>query len=105
MVGAYWGGAVSDKAVSEAKARVAAAGASPADAAWFDGLGWRDAGVPAIANASDLADFQRREALLNRATAHLSFAERASAPDDRLAAALGARIADWRDRGRDDDAD
>jgi len=39
--------------------------------------------------------------MLNAAVAHLTFPERAESPEGRLAAALGARAADWTDRDED----
>ncbi|MFO1115217.1 MAG: hypothetical protein U1E28_06005 [Beijerinckiaceae bacterium] len=90
--------------LAEARARSAAAGLGPQDMIWLDRLGWKDSAVPEIGNADHYADYRRREKLLNAAVAHLSFAERADSPEGRLAAAIGARIADWRDAAdaRDD---
>ena len=90
-------------AIAEARARLLAAGAGKNDLAWFEGLGWSDAHAPAVRNDADLADFRRREEKLNASVAHLSFAERAASPEGKLAAALGARIADWSDRDDNDD--
>lgn len=83
--------------LAETRARSAAAGLGPEDMAWLDRLGWQNSAVPEIANAGHCAEYRRREKLLNAAVAHLSFAERADSPEGRLAAAIGARIADWRD--------
>lgn len=69
------------------------AGASAEDIAWFDAFGWRDDAVPP-AEAQTLADYRRREAMLNKSIETLTLAERANARAGRLAAALGARIAD-----------
>lgn len=89
--------------LAEAKARVAAAHASAADVAWLDGIGWSDMRVGPVENAAQVADYQRREALLNAAVAHLTFAERAASPEGRIAAMLGAALADWRDKKSGDD--
>lgn len=90
--------------LAEARARTAAAGMGPQDMSWLDRLGWKDSAVPEIGGAENFADYRRREKLLNAAVAHLSFAERADSPEGRLAAAIGARLADWRDANdaRDD---
>lgn len=90
-------------AIAEARARLLAAGADKNDIAWFEGLGWNDAQAPAVRNDADLADYRRREEKLNASVAHLSFAERAASPEGKLAAAIGARIADWSDRDESDD--
>jgi hypothetical protein len=66
------------------------------DLAWLDTLGWNDAAVPA-ADASNAADYQRRESALNRAIQHLNFKERGESREGRMAAAIGARLADLRD--------
>lgn len=90
-------------AIAEARARLLAAGVTRDDLAWFESLGWSDASVPRVAAEADLADLRRREAKLNASVAHLSFAERAASPEGKLAAAIGARIADWNDRDETDD--
>jgi len=89
-------------AIAEARARLLAAGAGRDDLDWLDQLGWSDANAPAVRTEADVSSLKRREALLNASVAHLSFAERAASPEGKLAAALGARIADWSDR---DDGD
>jgi hypothetical protein len=86
------------KILAEIRARALISGISAADTAWLDALGWSDAAVPPVKNETDLADYQRREQKLNAAVAHLSFVERAESPEGKLAAALGAKIADWGDR-------
>lgn len=88
--------------IDEARARLLAAGADQKDLDWFDSLGWNDAHTPPVASDADAATLKRREEKLNAAVAHLSFAERADSPEGKLAAAIGARIADWKDRNEDD---
>ena len=88
--------------IDEARARLLAAGADLKDLDWFDSIGWKDAHTPPLMSEADVAAFRRREEKLNAAVAHLSFAERADSPEGRLAAAIGARIADWKDRDEDD---
>jgi hypothetical protein len=78
------------------KERLVLAGLSAADLAWFDSFGCDDARVPAP-HPEEVADYVRREAALNSAIKALTFAERGEALEGRLAAAIGARIADVRD--------
>jgi hypothetical protein len=79
---------------------------SAADAAWLNAIGWSDAAVSPIETAQQAARYERIEAALNKAIAALSFAERGDSAEGRLAAALGAKLADWRDKAdRDDDED
>lgn len=80
-------------------------GASAQDLSWFESFGWRDDGVPP-ASAQDVEAFRRREALLNASLEGLTFAERGTSKAGHLAAAIGARIADFEDaRAGDDEAD
>ena len=44
-----------------------------------------------------MADYQRREAVLNKAVAELSFAERGELIEGKLAAAIGAIVANAKD--------
>lgn len=76
------------------------AGASPADIAWFEAIHWQDDAVPPV-GAEVLAAYRRREQLLNKTIEHLSFAERGASRAGRLAAAIGARIADFTDNDKD----
>jgi hypothetical protein len=85
-----------------ARGRLAAAGLGPEDLAWFDQHGWNDADIPPPA-PNEVPAYQRREAGLNSAIAGLGITERGQSLEGRLAAAIGARLADLRDR--DDDAD
>ena len=90
-------------AIAEARAKLLADSADQGDLAWFEGLGWNDAKVPQVGADADLDDLRRREEKLNASVAHLSFAERAASPEGKLAAAIGARIADWTDRDDNED--
>jgi len=67
-----------------------------ADNDWFAAHHWDAAAIPP-ANADNAADYRRREAALNAAIAHLSVTERGESREGRLAAAIGARLADLRD--------
>lgn len=87
----------------EAGAGPAAARLSPADESWFASLGWRDDAVPPIAGEADYQAYARREAALKAATAHLGFSERGASREGRLAAAIGARMADWREREEEEE--
>ena len=80
-----------------ARARLAAVSASRDDLAWFGSLGWSDAAVPAPKDAGEAEAYRRREAKLNAAIASLTYAERGESPEGKLAAAIGARLADWRE--------
>ena len=91
--------------MAEARARVLAAGLAAGDLAWIDGLGWNPATVPAVKSEADFTAYKRREKALNGAIAHLTFAERGQSPEGKLAAAIGARLADWTDKAAGEDAD
>jgi hypothetical protein len=86
---------------AQTRERLQLAGLSAADLAWFDSFGCNDSAVPAP-RADEIADYSRREAALNAAVAPLSFAERGESPEGRLAAAIGARVADARDSEEDE---
>ena len=77
-------------------------GASKADLDWFESIGWNDANVPP-AEPADVADYERREALLNATLKAETFAERGASEAGRLAAAIGARLADLREPEEDED--
>jgi hypothetical protein len=76
--------------------RLGLAGLDEADMAWLDSFGCNDARVPKP-RLDQIAEYRRREAALNAAVAALSFAERGQSSEGRLAAAIGARIADAED--------
>ncbi len=61
-----------------------------------------DAAVPAPKDAGEAEVYRRREAKLNAAVSSLTYAERGESPEGRLAAAIGARLADWRDGDEDE---
>jgi hypothetical protein len=88
--------------LAQARARVSSRGMTAADIAWADGIGWSAAAVPPVRGPAEAADYERRERLLNAAIAHLSFAERGASPEGKLAAAVGAALANWRDKGAGD---
>ena len=69
------------------------AGLTSADLAWIDSFGGDDAAVPKP-RPYEIDDYRRREAALNASVAPLSFAERGASLEGRLAAAIGARVAD-----------
>ena len=83
-----------------ARERLAAAGLGPVDLAWFDQHGWNDADIPPP-EPNEIAAYERREAALNSAIAGLGITERGRSLEGRLAAAIGARLADLRDRDED----
>lgn len=84
--------------LAQARARVSSRGMNAADIAWADAIGWSAAAVPPVGGAGEAADFERRERALNAAIAHLSFAERGASPEGKLAASIGAALAEWRDK-------
>lgn len=79
-----------------------AAGMSGEDLAWLDRHGWNDGNIPPP-STDEIAAYERREAALNSAIAGLGSSERAELLEGKLAAAIGARLADLRDRGEEDD--
>jgi hypothetical protein len=87
----------------EIRGALARQGMSEQDLAWLDSIGWRDAAVPEIASEEEAAAYSRREAALNASIAALLPAERALRLESKLAAALGAALANWRERGESED--
>jgi hypothetical protein len=85
-------------ALAESRVRAAAAGLGPDDMVWLDRIEWSDRAVPPIESDIQYQEYRRRERALNAAVSHLSFAERAESAEGRVAAALGARAADWNER-------
>ena len=81
--------------------RLTLAGLTGADIDWFESFGSDDSRVPRP-RADQIADYRRREAALNASIAALSFAERGESNEGRLAAAIGARIADAEDEASGD---
>jgi hypothetical protein len=75
---------------------------TPADARWLESIGWSDAKVPPVETAADAERYARIEKQIAHAIAPLSFAERSDSLEGRLAAELGARLADWREAADDD---
>ena len=78
---------------------------SPEDAAWLRQQRWNDAGVPPIANARDAERYARIEAAIGKATKGATFAERGESAEGRMAAALGAHLANWRERDEQAETD
>ncbi|MGL4324420.1 MAG: hypothetical protein ACRCTD_10310 [Beijerinckiaceae bacterium] len=83
--------------------RLAAAGLPPADLRWLESIGFDDAAVPPVESEFVLADYERRAQALTAKAAELTLWERESAAESKLAAAIGARIADWKDRAEGED--
>jgi asparagine N-glycosylation enzyme membrane subunit Stt3 len=88
--------------IASLKARLSKSGLTGDDLEWFDSLEWRDTNVPPPA-PDQVERYKRREAALNADIANLGVMERGSTSQSRLAAAIGARLADLRDRADDDD--
>lgn len=76
--------------------RLIMAGLGAADVAWFDSFGCDDSRVPKP-RADEIPAYRRREAGLNASVAPLSFAERGQSREGRLAAAIGAAVANAED--------
>jgi len=85
------------------RARLSAAGLGDIDLQWLEHLGWEDGAIPAIESDEQRADYTRREGALKTSATGRTFAERAEMIESKLAAAIGARIADWDDRSEDED--
>ena len=78
---------------AQSRERLKRAGLTSADLAWIDSFGGDDAAVPKP-RPDEIADYRRREAALNASVAPLTFAERGESPEGKLAAAIGAKVAD-----------
>ncbi len=87
--------------IASARAALAAAGMSGDDLAWLDSVDWRDANIPPP-SPGEIGAYQRRETALNASIAYLSITERGASLQGKLAAAIGARLADLRDREEED---
>jgi hypothetical protein len=85
-----------------ARNRLTTAGFSAEDFTWFEQHGWNDADIPPPA-PNEVAAYERRETALNSAIAGLGITERGQSLEGRLAAAIGARLADLRDGDEDVD--
>ena len=85
---------------ADMRERLSLAGLSAGDIAWFDSFGCDDAAVPKPGRA-EIADYRRREAGLNASVAALTFAERGASKEGKLAAAIGALVADAEDEDED----
>ena len=77
-------------------------GMTQGDLAWLDSLGWSDAAIPPVSNAEDAADYARREQALNASIADLLAMDRIERIESKLAAAIGAQVANWNDRDEDE---
>jgi hypothetical protein len=83
--------------VQTLKTRLAKLGLTEDDLSWFDRLEWSDANVPAPA-PHEVDAYGRREAALNADIAKLGVLEKGVTLQGRLAAAIGARLADLKDQ-------
>lgn len=88
---------------TQLRMNLAKAGLSPDDLRWLESFGWRAEQAPPIESEAQRADYARREAAIASSIAHLSFSERGASAEGKLAAMIGARLADWRERGEDDE--
>ena len=92
-----------DREQAEARARLALAGLSVSDLKWLNEIDWKPASVAPIESSAQMDDYVRREAMLNASIARLTSTERGISFEGRLAAQVGAKIADWRERGESED--
>jgi hypothetical protein len=72
------------------------AGMRDDDLAWLDNFGWSPSKIPAP-TAVELSDYKRREFLLNKSILYLGIVERGASLQGKLAAAIGAHLANLRD--------
>jgi hypothetical protein len=72
------------------------------DLAWLDSLRWDDANVPRP-TADQIERYKRVEAALNGDIADLSVFEKGATLQSKLAAAIGARLADFDEAGASND--
>lgn len=88
--------------IAEIHARLSASGMASADLRWLESIGYDDASIPEVGSEEDAEAYRRREQHLNRAVADLLLPERVIRPESKIAAAIGARLADWADRDEED---
>jgi hypothetical protein len=86
---------------AQMRERLQMAGLSAEDIGWLDSFGCADSRVPAP-KPSEIEDYRRREAALNASVAALTYAERGESPEGKLAAAIGAHIANAQDNDEDE---
>lgn len=86
----------------EIRAALTQQGMTQADLAWLDSLGWSDAAVPPVSSDAEAADYARREKALNASIAGLLSVDRIDRIESKLAAAIGAAVANWKDRDEDE---
>jgi hypothetical protein len=87
---------------AQMRERLQMAGLTAGDIAWFDSFGCEDTRVPSP-GPDEIGAFRRREAALNASVAALSYAERGASPEGKLAAAIGAQVANAQDKGQEDE--
>jgi len=92
-----------DSEIDSLRARLAKSGLTGDDLNWFDSLEWRDTNVPPP-RPDEVDQYKRHEAALNADIANLSVLEKGATLQSKLAAAIGARLADLQDKlaGEDD---
>ncbi len=81
--------------ISLARERLMKAGMADEDVSWLDARRWNDAAIPPVMWPCDTDLYRRREALLNKAIQELGAAKRSESLEAKLAAAIGARLANW----------
>ena len=80
-------------------------GLGSGDLRWLESFSFNDAAVPPVESDPQAEDYERRAKALLAVIQGLSLWEREIHPAGKLAAAIGARVADWRDRQAGEDED
>jgi hypothetical protein len=87
---------LSNHDLTSAKNALLNAGMQDDDLAWLDAHSWSASKIPAP-TATELSDYKRRELLLNKSISDLGIVERGASIQGKLAAAIGAHLANLRD--------
>lgn len=86
----------------EIRSRLKEHGLTEVDLNWLDGLAWSDAAIPPIGTSREAADYMRREKALNSSVSALLLLERVESIEGKLAASIGAALANWKEHGEED---
>jgi hypothetical protein len=81
--------------ISRTRVRLSKVGMGEEDVSWLEARRWSEAAIPPVMWPCDTHVYRRRKALLNKAIEDLSATERSASLEAKLAAAIGARLANW----------
>jgi hypothetical protein len=81
--------------ISLTRVRLSKVGMGEEDVSWLEARRWNEAAIPPVMWPCDTHVYRRRKALLNKAIEDLSVTERSASLEAKLAAAIGARLANW----------